>query len=107
MASSIPVPLPEHRSLDLNLALSPSVNSHQRMRGSSMIFTEAEREYLQSQALGRLATVQPDGSPQVNPVGFTYNPTLEAIEISGFRNSRVGFGAEQIGEPHELRPNSR
>ena len=49
-----------------------------------MIFTETEREYLQAQSLGRLATVQPDGSPQVNPVGFTYNVELEAIDIAGF-----------------------
>jgi pyridoxamine 5'-phosphate oxidase family protein len=33
-------------------------------------FTEAERLYLTSQRLGRLATVAPDGQPQANPVGF-------------------------------------
>ncbi|MFJ4784962.1 PPOX class F420-dependent oxidoreductase [Streptomyces sp. NPDC088794] len=33
-------------------------------------FTEAERTYLKSQRLGRLATVDPHGQPQANPVGF-------------------------------------
>ena len=35
-----------------------------------MTFTPAELDYLRSQPLGRLATVDADGSPQVNPVGF-------------------------------------
>ncbi|MGI5348146.1 PPOX class F420-dependent oxidoreductase [Streptomyces sp. CA-250714] len=33
-------------------------------------FTAAEREFLASQRLGRLATVDPKGQPQNNPVGF-------------------------------------
>ncbi|MFF8957571.1 PPOX class F420-dependent oxidoreductase [Streptomyces sp. NPDC014894] len=33
-------------------------------------FTEAERAYLATQRLGRLATVDPKGQPQANPVGF-------------------------------------
>jgi pyridoxamine 5'-phosphate oxidase family protein len=33
-------------------------------------FSEAEREYLKSQRLGRMATVDPQGQPQANPVGF-------------------------------------
>ncbi|MFE6176326.1 PPOX class F420-dependent oxidoreductase [Streptomyces sp. NPDC056464] len=33
-------------------------------------FSEAERAYLTSQRLGRLATVDPTGRPQANPVGF-------------------------------------
>ncbi|MFF5496818.1 PPOX class F420-dependent oxidoreductase [Streptomyces aquilus] len=33
-------------------------------------FSEAERAYLKSQRLGRLATVDPRGQPQANPVGF-------------------------------------
>jgi pyridoxamine 5'-phosphate oxidase family protein len=35
-----------------------------------MTFTPAELDYLRSQPLGRLATVDADGVPQVNPVGF-------------------------------------
>ncbi|WP_219691890.1 PPOX class F420-dependent oxidoreductase [Streptomyces anatolicus] len=33
-------------------------------------FSAAERAYLKSQRLGRLATVDPMGQPQANPVGF-------------------------------------
>ncbi|MER6567598.1 PPOX class F420-dependent oxidoreductase [Streptomyces sp. NPDC001093] len=33
-------------------------------------FSEAERAYLASQRLGRMATVDPHGRPQANPVGF-------------------------------------
>lgn len=33
-------------------------------------FTETERAYLKTQRLGRLATVDPHGQPQANPVGI-------------------------------------
>jgi pyridoxamine 5'-phosphate oxidase family protein len=46
-------------------------------------FTEKELEYLQSQRLGRLATVRPDGKPQIAPVGFRYNAELDVIDIGG------------------------
>jgi pyridoxamine 5'-phosphate oxidase family protein len=49
-----------------------------------MTFTEAEIDYLRSQRLGRLATIQPDGSPQVKPVGYRYNPELGTIDVTGF-----------------------
>ncbi len=49
-----------------------------------MTFTDAEIVYLASQRLGRLATIGPDGSPQVKPVGFRYNPELDTIEVTGF-----------------------
>ena len=52
-----------------------------------MALTDAEIGYLQSQRLGRLATIQPDGSPQVKPVGFSYNADLGTIDIHGFRMS--------------------
>lgn len=39
--------------------------------------------YLQSQRLGRLATVDGDGAPQNNPVGFRYNAELGTIDIGG------------------------
>jgi pyridoxamine 5'-phosphate oxidase family protein len=49
-----------------------------------VVFTETEVAYLDSQRLGRLATVQPNGTVQVSPVGFTYNPELSTIDIGGF-----------------------
>lgn len=38
-----------------------------------MFFTDAERDYLRGQMLGRLATIGPDGTPQVRPLGFRLN----------------------------------
>ena len=49
-----------------------------------MSFTAAEINYLHTQPLGRLATIQPDGSPQVKPVGFGYNPSLDTIDVTGY-----------------------
>ena len=53
-------------------------------------FTEKEVEYLRGQRLGRLATVGPDGSPHVVPVGFRIAPEDDAIEVGGhgFRGSK-------------------
>jgi pyridoxamine 5'-phosphate oxidase family protein len=48
------------------------------------MFTETEVAYLASQRLGRLATVQRDGTLQVSPVGFSYNPATSTIDINGF-----------------------
>lgn len=61
-----------------------------------MSFTPAELAYLRTQFLGRLATVDPNGSPQANPVGFTLNDD-GTIDIGGramgasrkFRNVQV------------------
>jgi pyridoxamine 5'-phosphate oxidase family protein len=47
-------------------------------------FTADEIAYLNSQLLGRLATVDPDGNPHVVPVGFRYNQELDTIDIGGF-----------------------
>ncbi|MGW1343527.1 PPOX class F420-dependent oxidoreductase [Kribbella sp. NPDC002412] len=38
-----------------------------------MAFTDEELSYLKSQPLARLATVGPDGQPDVVPVGFEYD----------------------------------
>jgi pyridoxamine 5'-phosphate oxidase family protein len=46
-------------------------------------FTPAEIAYLQSQLLGRLATIGADGDPHVVPVGFRYNSDLDMIDING------------------------
>lgn len=42
--------------------------------GTMTEFSEAERAYLGSQRLGRLATVDPGGQPQANPVGYFPQP---------------------------------
>ena len=40
-----------------------------------MAFTEDEVAYLKSQPLARIATVSPDGQPDVAPVGFEFDGT--------------------------------
>jgi pyridoxamine 5'-phosphate oxidase family protein len=45
--------------------------------------TDTHLAYLATQRLGRLATVDPDGRPQNNPVSFRYNPDLHTIDIGG------------------------
>lgn len=72
------------------------------------VFDEREIAYLQSQRLGRLATVGPDGAPHVVPVGFRYNAELRTIDIGGhdfarrkkwrdvLRDSRVAFVVDDI-----------
>jgi pyridoxamine 5'-phosphate oxidase family protein len=38
--------------------------------------------------LGRLATIQRDGTPQGSPVGFTYNEELGTIDMSGYNMAK-------------------
>jgi pyridoxamine 5'-phosphate oxidase family protein len=73
-----------------------------------MSFTSAELTYLASQRLGRLATVQPNGTLQVSPVGFHYNASTGTIDVGGFNmaasrkfrnvadNGRVAFVVDDI-----------
>ena len=49
-----------------------------------MALNQAEQKFLATYHLGRLATVGPDGGPQVKPVGFAYNDELGTIDIYGF-----------------------
>ena len=49
-----------------------------------MTFKPHEIAYLEQTTLGRLATIQRDGTPQNSPVGFSYNADLGTIDIAGF-----------------------
>src|SRR6266446_1824136 len=86
------------------------------MKGNQMsVFTPAEIEYLKSQRLGRLATVNGKGEPHVVPVGFRYNPELDTIDIGGhniaqskkFRDAarygRVAFVVDDVLPPWKPR----
>jgi pyridoxamine 5'-phosphate oxidase family protein len=53
------------------------------------IFTDAEVEYLNSQPIGRIATVGPYGGPHVTPVGVFYDPETQAIVIGGHAGSNM------------------
>ena len=48
------------------------------------MFTQAELAYLRTERrLGRLATVGPDGTPHVTPVGWRLGPGGSVVEITG------------------------
>ena len=77
-----------------------------------MTLTSAEQRFLARQPRGHLATVGPDGSPQVKPLGFTYNAALGTIDIAGmnmagsakYRNVRanphVAFVVDEVTAPN-------
>lgn len=70
-----------------------------------MTFTDPERGYLAAQPLGRLATLGPDGAPQVNPVAFWLNSepndelNAETIDIGGPALSRSRKYRNIKGDP--------
>jgi pyridoxamine 5'-phosphate oxidase family protein len=53
-----------------------------------MTFKQHEIDFMRGAELGRLATVQPNGTPQVSPVGFTFNAELGTIDIAGYHMSK-------------------
>ena len=61
-----------------------------------MSFTDEEVAYLRSQRLCRIATVSPDGQPDVVPVGFEFDGThvfvggLDPAKTRKFRNVEAG-----------------
>ena len=62
-------------------------------------FTQKEIEYLNSQRLGRMATVNKQGDPHVVPVSFRYNPDTETIDIGGLNMGKTKKYRE--AESHE------
>jgi len=47
------------------------------------VFSHNELAYLAEPRLGRLATIGPDGLPHIVPLGWSYNPALDTIDIGG------------------------
>jgi pyridoxamine 5'-phosphate oxidase family protein len=63
-------------------------------------FSDAELDYLTAdRRLGRLATVGRDGTPHVVPVGLSYNPEHDSIEVGGrdFERSKKYRDVERSG----------
>jgi pyridoxamine 5'-phosphate oxidase family protein len=52
-------------------------------------FTAKELEYLESQPLGRLATVDASGAPQNNPVGFWVDGATGQVIIGGLEMAKT------------------
>ncbi|HEY1703373.1 MAG TPA: PPOX class F420-dependent oxidoreductase [Trebonia sp.] len=76
-----------------------------------MTLTDAEPRFLARHARGHLATIGPGGTPQVKPLGFSYNASLGTIDITGwnmadgakYRNvrsdPRVAFVVDEVTVP--------
>jgi pyridoxamine 5'-phosphate oxidase family protein len=76
-----------------------------------MTLTDAEQRFLARQTRGHLATIGPDGVPQVKPLGFSYNAGLGTIDLTGFNmansakyrnvrsNPRVAFVVDEVTAP--------
>jgi pyridoxamine 5'-phosphate oxidase family protein len=79
------------------------------------VFTDAEREYLGSARLGRLATVGADGMPHVVPTSFRYHPAHDSIDVGGhdfgtrkkyrdaLRHPKVAFVVDDIASVNPWR----
>lgn len=80
-------------------------------------FTRNEIEYLNSGLLGRLATVGPDGSPHIAPVGmFSHNAQLDTVDVGGHdltnskkfrdaaRTGRAAFVVDDLASTDPWRP---
>ncbi len=52
-------------------------------------FSDIEIQYIQSQKLGRLATLGPDGAPHVVPNSVRYNTDLGTLDLGGQRLSQT------------------
>jgi pyridoxamine 5'-phosphate oxidase family protein len=65
-----------------------------------MTFTDAEQQFLGRQAHGHLATIDPDGRPQVKPLGFTYNASLGTIDIAGYKMASSAKYRNIRSNPH-------
>lgn len=79
-------------------------------------FRDVEYGYLRHQRLGRLATIGPDGGPQVRPVGFFPDREAGTIDIGGHdlvrtqkwrnvaRNPQVAFVVDDLASIDPWRP---
>ena len=80
------------------------------------VFTDEEIDYLNTQLLGRLATVGPDGQPHAVAVSFRHNAQLDTIDIGGHdfarrkkyrdvqRNPRVALIVDDMESANPWRP---
>jgi pyridoxamine 5'-phosphate oxidase family protein len=78
-----------------------------------MVFTDTEYAYLAGHPLGRLATIGPDGAPQVHPVALWLNRAAGTIDIGGpalagsqkFRNVQADPRVSLVVDDQTATPN--
>ncbi len=68
------------------------------------VFSDAELTYLAKGRLGRLATIDGTGMPHVVPLGWRYNPELDAIDIGGRDFARWSSPRNSYPPPLGSRP---
>lgn len=78
-------------------------------------FTPQEIDYLQSQRLGRMATIDAKGDLHVVPLAFRYNPEEDTIDLGGhnivstkkyrdaLRHGRIAFVVDDVLPPWKPR----
>ena len=98
------------KAIALGLARMPTTGGRAMSK-----FTDIELEYLQTQRLGRLATVNKNGEPQIAPVTFRYHAELDTIDIGGLnmgesqkfrnvaRNGLASFVVDDVLPPFQPR----
>jgi pyridoxamine 5'-phosphate oxidase family protein len=67
---------------------------------STIALTDTERAYLQSQPLGRLATVDAGGAPQNSPVGVFLDEASGDVLIGGAAMGGTRKFRNVLGNPH-------
>jgi pyridoxamine 5'-phosphate oxidase family protein len=67
------------------------------------MFTDAEIEFLNSQRLGRLATVGADDMPHITPVAVFYDPEADALVIG----ANAEFGEAGMAKSKKFRDAQR
>jgi pyridoxamine 5'-phosphate oxidase family protein len=84
-AASTVKTLPMSKWWDLDVYPCPApILSASVIPALSKVLSAAERAYLATQTLGRLATVNRSGIPQNAPVSFTYNEETGTLDIGGY-----------------------
>lgn len=63
------------------------------------VFSSAELAYLGERRLGRLATVDSTGLPHVVPLGWSYNPATDTIDVTGRDFARTAKFRNAVTNP--------
>ena len=64
------------------------------------MFSEAEIAYLQSNSMGRLATIGTDGRPHLVPLTYRFNADEDAIDIGGVDFPNTKKWRDILHNPH-------
>ncbi|GAA1252155.1 PPOX class F420-dependent oxidoreductase [Prauserella halophila] len=66
----------------------------------TLTLTTAEVDYLRSQRIGRLATVDSRGAPQNSPVGYRIDRSASTVDIGGYNLGKTRKFRNVRGNPY-------